>query len=183
MDRLIIVGNGFDLAHGLNTRYSDFYNTLSENTKLKWENTYLPTAESIENWCDFEENILLITQKWFDSYFEKASSDQDTIVDEEYMKNIDDVFGLIQKKFHEYLEIEDQRDVPLKNSISKFIKKNSQVVTFNYTDLVEAYSDKVNYIHGSLKGENFKFKLATLFFSVLPTNLTYFITRQCLITS
>lgn len=31
--------------------------------------------------------------------------------------------------------------------------------------------------------ENFKFKLATLFFSVLPTNLTYFITRQCLITS
>ena len=31
--------------------------------------------------------------------------------------------------------------------------------------------------------ENFKFKLATLFFSVLPTNLTYFITRQYLITS
>ena len=31
--------------------------------------------------------------------------------------------------------------------------------------------------------ENFNFKLATLFFSVLPTNLTYFITRQYLITS
>ena len=30
---------------------------------------------------------------------------------------------------------------------------------------------------------NFKFKLATLFFCVLPTNLTYFIARQCLITS
>ena len=35
--KLIVVGNGFDLAHGLNTRYSDFriflenYDSLSEN--------------------------------------------------------------------------------------------------------------------------------------------------------
>ena len=26
MNRLIIVGNGFDLAHGLKTKYSDFIN-------------------------------------------------------------------------------------------------------------------------------------------------------------
>lgn len=151
MDRLIIVGNGFDLAHGLNTRYSDFYNTLSEDVKLKWENTYLPAAELIDNWCDFEENILMISQTWFDSYFEKASTGQDTKETEEHMNKIDDAFGLIQKKFHEYLEVEDQREVPLKNSVSKFITKNSQVVTFNYTNLVEAYSDKVIYVHGSLK--------------------------------
>lgn len=35
--KLIVVGNGFDLAHGLNMRYSDFriflenYDSLSEN--------------------------------------------------------------------------------------------------------------------------------------------------------
>lgn len=125
MDRLIIVGNGFDLAHGLNTRYSDFYSTLSEDIKLKLESTYLPAADLIDNWCDFEENILMITQSWFDSYFEKASTGQNTKETEEDMNKIDDAFGLIQRKFHEYLEVEGQREVPLKNSISKWIEKNS----------------------------------------------------------
>lgn len=28
MNRLIVIGNGFDLAHGLNTRYNDLFNRL-----------------------------------------------------------------------------------------------------------------------------------------------------------
>ncbi|SFO66063.1 AbiH family protein [Prevotella sp. tf2-5] len=26
MNRIVLIGNGFDLAHGLNTRYEDFIN-------------------------------------------------------------------------------------------------------------------------------------------------------------
>lgn len=31
MERLVILGNGFDLAHGLNTSYSDFILDLNKN--------------------------------------------------------------------------------------------------------------------------------------------------------
>lgn len=33
-DKLIIIGNGFDLSHGLKTGYLDFANTLSIGIKL-----------------------------------------------------------------------------------------------------------------------------------------------------
>ena len=31
MNRLVLIGNGFDLAHGLKTRYEDFINWYWEN--------------------------------------------------------------------------------------------------------------------------------------------------------
>lgn len=38
MKRLFIIGNGFDIAHGLSTRYSDFQNYLEENYLEALEN-------------------------------------------------------------------------------------------------------------------------------------------------
>lgn len=35
MNRLIIVGNGFDLAHGLKTKYSDFINWYWDGVRQK----------------------------------------------------------------------------------------------------------------------------------------------------
>lgn len=39
---LIVIGNGFDLAHGLNTKYSDFMKYLtSYEVSVKWVDSYL----------------------------------------------------------------------------------------------------------------------------------------------
>ena len=34
MNRLVLIGNGFDLAHGLKTRYEDFINWYNTNVSL-----------------------------------------------------------------------------------------------------------------------------------------------------
>ncbi|MGM9817374.1 MAG: AbiH family protein [Paludibacteraceae bacterium] len=53
---LIIIGNGFDLEHGLKTRYSDFKNYL---TKLDGKDCVL--LEKVykfgDQWCDFEDGL------------------------------------------------------------------------------------------------------------------------------
>jgi len=41
MNRLIIIGNGFDLAHELKTSYRDFINDFWEQEKAKVPSTYL----------------------------------------------------------------------------------------------------------------------------------------------
>ena len=35
MNRLVLIGNGFDLAHGLKTSYKDFINWYWENWGIK----------------------------------------------------------------------------------------------------------------------------------------------------
>ena len=37
MNKLVIIGNGFDLAHGLPTSYKDFFNDFWKNLKLNWK--------------------------------------------------------------------------------------------------------------------------------------------------
>lgn len=53
---LIIIGNGFDLEHGLKTRYSDFKNYL---TKLDGKDRVM--LEKVykfgDQWCDFEDGL------------------------------------------------------------------------------------------------------------------------------
>src|SRR5690554_1879494 len=76
MNRLIIIGNGFDIAHGVKSKYEDFLlwylmskvRTLDKDTpdvdrlctikvKEKYENSYyvptLPEFKGVENYIDF----------------------------------------------------------------------------------------------------------------------------------
>jgi hypothetical protein len=50
MNRIILIGNGFDLAHGLETSYRDFIDNFWEN---KNDNKYL---ENIKSFKYFETN-------------------------------------------------------------------------------------------------------------------------------
>lgn len=42
MNRIILVGNGFDLAHGLKTRYEDFINWYFEQLKKELSDCISP---------------------------------------------------------------------------------------------------------------------------------------------
>lgn len=52
MNRLVLIGNGFDLAHGLKTSYADFINWYWEYRMHKFTNTY--STESKDNLCSFK---------------------------------------------------------------------------------------------------------------------------------
>jgi hypothetical protein len=71
MNRLVIIGNGFDLAHGLPTTYKDFIDDFWRNFKDKYKtegykklvtthdsyNNYFLYYSPIENFNDFKSNL------------------------------------------------------------------------------------------------------------------------------
>ena len=78
MNRLIIIGNGFDLAHGLKTSYSHFINDYWKKTIQKLQNevnknvtTYLYTFETED--IKIEKNKVVKSQK-----YEEAAKLRDT---------------------------------------------------------------------------------------------------------
>ena len=46
MNRIILVGNGFDLAHGLKTRYEDFINWYFDQLKKELSDCFSPTFKT-----------------------------------------------------------------------------------------------------------------------------------------
>lgn len=69
--RLFIIGNGFDLAHGLKTKYEDFRKYLEENNEnflYRLEYMYGFCRESNKKyvekylWQDFEKNLGCINE-------------------------------------------------------------------------------------------------------------------------
>ena len=63
---VFILGNGFDLAHGLNTRYTDFLDGYPKEELQKniWFNHFNKKKEEIgENWFNIEEEIYKVLTK------------------------------------------------------------------------------------------------------------------------
>ena len=58
-ERLYIIGNGFDIHHGINSRYNQYLNWLLINDKKLYDLLlkYYPQAANKEWWNDFEQNL------------------------------------------------------------------------------------------------------------------------------
>lgn len=80
MDKLIIIGNGFDLHHELPTSYKNFRDYLAEEIILNNKNTKIPRNGDLlylldsyfyfnHNWSDFEEKLSSIDLQ---SYIEES---------------------------------------------------------------------------------------------------------------
>ena len=63
-DKLAIIGNGFDISHGLKTGYLDFANTLPVDIKKDWEKILIESEVHPNTWYSFEDAIDKITAKW-----------------------------------------------------------------------------------------------------------------------
>ena len=62
MNRIIIIGNGFDLAHGLKTKYEDFIDWYQKEWVEKLKNCYNDNAS--DELCEFK-----IFQYDWDNFF------------------------------------------------------------------------------------------------------------------
>ena len=56
--KLFIVGNGFDIAHGMKTSYKDFREFLKTTEKGRYLLNLYPVDDEI--WSDFESNICML---------------------------------------------------------------------------------------------------------------------------
>ncbi|CAC9449102.1 unnamed protein product [uncultured Gammaproteobacteria bacterium] len=162
MSRLYIIGNGFDLFHGYETSYSDFYQYLSDEAcygdMLSSLEQYWFNVEDKEFWSDFEENL--------------GNLDDDSLMmyAREYSTNIND-----ENPKYNGVEIEVDRIfepiVGLRKVIIEFIRDatknlpnagididiNAKFINFNYSKTLEVIykvnTDNIFYIHGNIDDE------------------------------
>lgn len=162
--KLLIIGNGFDIDLGLNTRYSDF-------AKSKyWERL-------VENSYGFDQDLLHAlkeakeTETWFD--IEKTMNDYVRAIRPEFLSS-----ELVDKDKKSFIDVSDALSKYLKvEQKTKNIETNSyaaqvlrivtdvggfEYYTFNYTSLgsianacgMKVDSSRITHVHGSLENDS-----------------------------
>ena len=165
-ESLVIIGNGFDLMHGVESSYWDFQKTIGKNTSFRfYMETYLDTSDL---WSNLEESlgklnysIFLnpdIIDMWLDDFGAYNPDAQAA-----------DFFAAVETAIAPTFEIPRE----LKQRFKKWIKTlvvqsddrpfsmlhgDYKVLSFNYTEFIEtlygAKSNNVCYIHGCRKNRN-----------------------------
>lgn len=190
---LYIIGNGFDIHHGLKTNYSDFCTYLKINNTAFYEyiDKYIDFGDPNNLWEDFENDLSKLR---IDEILSDNSIYLPNILDEEFkmgeFNNFPDALRQEKDAIVKGLRMNFESffksiKIPF-SSIQKLVKinKDSCFLTFNYTETLERLysidSRQILYIHKCIKEgnvvfghgispENFKAKAP-----VPPDNLSIF---------
>ena len=162
---LYIIGNGFDIYHGINSRYSDFkIFAKSNNIQLyeKIESYY----SSDDYWSDFESSLAALhyesvidcasdfllsygADEWSDAYHHN------------YQYEIENIINILTDEmlstFWAWLkQLTLDEEIFFKRKLD-YISPNGIFLSFNYTSTLENYysvdSKNINYIHGCVDHE------------------------------
>ena len=165
-DPLFIIGNGFDLMHGVKSSYYTFRDSLGKNSSLRtWLESFW-TPEDI--WADLEDGLAhfdmnamggrFMVDNWldvFDAYDEDASAASFLMAAEAAASPMIEVSTELPKRFRRWIETLaiGTDDRPLRNILT-----GGKVLNFNYTEFVETLygipADHICYIHGCRKEKN-----------------------------
>jgi hypothetical protein len=166
MNKLFIIGNGFDIYHGVSSKYSDFRNFLNEKDKKLCDlaETYF---DSTFLWSDFEECLagidtdLLLENaseflmpygidNWKDSY------------NHSYQSEIDDIVECLSTRLKDeftkwVLQIEIPTISCTNDKYLKYIDAKELFLIFNYTntlqDLYSVSEENILHIHNKAEDE------------------------------
>ncbi len=158
--RLFIIGNGFDIAHNLPTKFDPHFKTIANQYELYsfWD-IYQTQNENI--WSDFENSLAHpnfnfleeIFNGYEPDYYSNKESDRNAIITQV------DLNGNLARSLYEFANNAEKQLAniqPLSRFKSEFTWKDV-FVSFNYTHTLEKlYNiDKVNvlHIHGEV-GQN-----------------------------
>jgi hypothetical protein len=153
---LYILGNGFDLAHGLRTRYQDFKDWLLENCHecfvRRMEALYPSVVNNNGEWNDIERalgvfNFEEVTS--FDINFTDCGDPEEANLGAgANIKTVTNVLPILLRNWIETIRFD--------NVDKKFqLEGNCMIISFNYTQTVEQVyginSERVFHIHSSVK--------------------------------
>lgn len=161
MSRLYIIGNGFDIAHGIPSKYSDFRGYCERNIPEMYEKLSRYYGERFENlWSSFEENMPSISQ---DAILDWASTTNPNWSQnwEGYyrfiaeIRNEVDYVDTIKTDFTEWIQSIDLANA---HRLYRLSLEDSLFMTFNYTltleNIYHVNPHQVLHIHGRV-GEDF----------------------------
>lgn len=161
--QLYIIGNGFDIFHGINSQYSDFKQYLLENDSTLHDlvEEFIPVEE---NWSDFEsalagidvDNIVDTASEFLVSY---GAEDWSDAFHHDYQYEIDEIItGLSVQVRLSFTNWINQLEIPTIANLSMpplAISPTAKFLTFNYTssipDIYGVPNSSVCYIHGEAK--------------------------------
>lgn len=160
--KLYIIGNGFDLYHGLKTSFKDFkeFMMLKDNPIIKkWEE--IISIELDENWSNIEQSFEYVEYEELVnkcSYYLKGYNEDNwkDSFHHDYEYEINRYLELATNS-NEYLR-EWLNNTNLSTSPKVELDKESIFLSFNYTNLLEECYEispnNVCHIHGSYIGNN-----------------------------
>ena len=136
--KLYIIGNGFDIAHNLQTRYSDFKNYTKKNNRDLYDKLN-SIYDEYELWNDFEQAL------------GNPNMEELSQIDKLFgTKNvIGEIFArCIKEELNSWI-----RSIDYTNTERKFkLQDNSLFLSFNYTDTLgyvyKIDTNRIKYIHG-----------------------------------
>ena len=160
--KLYIIGNGFDIAHGIPSRYSDFYTYLEKKRcdVLEKMEQYYDVDKGSDLWSDFEreleENIC------YDSLVEIINKNAPNFTSDDFRSTdwhdaafeiehkCDVLLDKIQSSFEEWIE-----SLELNSVMKKYeIDRTAHFFTFNYTEVLESVykipSENIMHIHNKV---------------------------------
>ena len=161
-DTLYFIGNGFDLFHGLKTKFIHFYSWLNledeehEQFVTNMEELFYTTGiHGNELWKNFEEALGKVDVDYIHDSF--SGEEVDKFGDEDFQKRASKHLNHVTQRIPQYLwEWIDYTKVS--KAIchpSLHLHKQSKYLTFNYTTLLEERynipDNQINHIHGSYK--------------------------------
>ena len=143
--KLYVIGNGFDMHHGLPCGYADFRGWLQVNKpEVHCELIRLYGESDSDLWSDFEKGLSCFD---LDNY-------PDDVKRAELVKlkdGLNEAFGAWIKTI----------EVPKKETFIDGLDRNAVFFTFNYTRTLEDFyginESRVVHLHGSVDGSNFVF--------------------------
>ena len=162
-ETLYVIGNGFDIMHGVPSRYSDFRDSMGKNNNLRWQlETYL---KSDSLWSDFEEALAHINgsamlgtvDMWlddFDAYDEDAQAADFFAAIDIATSPATEIAQTLPIRFRKWVETLKTTKEPVWLDV---FRPESKYLNFNYTEFLETIynipSQAITYIHGCRKNK------------------------------
>ena len=172
---LYIIGNGFDLMHGVKSRYYDFNKSLGKHSRLRFYLEHYLKADDL--WANFEEALgtldveAMCSAHMIDSqlddmgaYDEDASAADFFMAAETAAMPAAGIAEELERRFPAWIRTlkPNTADRPLANII-----KSGKFLDFNYTEFIETLyginEDDVCYIHGNRRKKKGKARERLIF--------------------
>lgn len=160
--RIVIIGNGFDLAHDLKTSYKEFAEKYKDHAIIKQFHQYVDILDSenpfvdedgiLKNieWYSFELNMERLVEWNYQNAINLGG-----IYVEKTISELNNLFVNLEKLLANYLEEEySSRRVSALESLKECFDENTLAISFNYTDTIKLYTNRYYYVHGSLRDDN-----------------------------
>ena len=163
VETLYIIGNGFDLHHGLKSQYIHFYKYLQENnvSLLQQMSNYYDTRGKSQLWQNFEKELSKFNSssleenfvEFLPDYTDDNFRDRDRYALEFYIEDkLGKLHSEMQSVFENWI---NSIEIPSNISNKKILlKKNAIFLNFNYTNILETvygiHRNHILYIHNRI---------------------------------